>query len=104
GRRARHGRRDRRCAHRPVPAAARAAERRPRAAREVDARRAPGDAPASRSAVPVTDDELLAETRAFNELLAEALAELPSVHTLPPAYTRAARREGRGVFPPLVFA
>jgi acetyl esterase len=52
----------------------------------------------------VTDDEILAETRAFNELLAAALAELPSVHTLAPAYTRAARREGRGVFPPLVFA
>jgi acetyl esterase len=52
----------------------------------------------------VTDDEVLAETRAFNEVLAAALAELPSVHTLPPAYTRAARREGRGVFPPLVFA
>jgi acetyl esterase len=52
----------------------------------------------------VTDDEVLAETRAFNEVLAAALAELPSVHTLPPAYTRAARRQGRGVFPPLVFA
>ncbi len=54
--------------------------------------------------MPVTDDDVLAETRAFNEVLAAALAELPSVHTLPPAYTRAARREGRGVFPPLVFA
>jgi acetyl esterase len=54
--------------------------------------------------MPVTEDDVLAETRAFNELLAAALAELPSVHTLPPEYTRAARREGRGVFPPLVFA
>ena len=54
--------------------------------------------------MPVTDDDMLAETRAFNELLAAALAELPSVHTLPPEETRRARREGRGVFPPLVFA
>ena len=52
----------------------------------------------------MTEDDVLAETRAFNELLAAALAELPSVHTLPPEETRRARREGRGVFPPLVFA
>lgn len=52
----------------------------------------------------MTDDEVLAETRAFNDLLAVALAELPSVHTLPPEHTRRARRDGRGVFPPLVFA
>ena len=32
----------------------------------------------------MTDDDVLAETRAFNELLAAALAELPSVHTLAP--------------------
>jgi len=47
---------------------------------------------------------MLAETRAFNELLEAALADLPSVHTLPPEETRRARRQGRGVFPPLVFA
>ena len=101
---ARHGRCDRRRAHRPLPAAAGATERRPRAPRTVDARRASGHAAEAHSAVPVTDDDVLAETRAFNELLAAALAELPSVHTLPPEETRRARREGRGVFPPLVFA
>jgi acetyl esterase len=52
----------------------------------------------------VTDDEVLAETRAFNVALEQALALLPSVHTLPPEDTRLARREGRGVFPPLVFS
>jgi acetyl esterase len=52
----------------------------------------------------VTDDEVLAETRAFNVALEQALAVLPSVHTLPPEETRRARREGRGVFPPLVFS
>ena len=52
----------------------------------------------------MTDDDVLAETRAFNDVLAAALAELPSVHTLPPEETRRGRREGRGVFPPLVFA
>ncbi len=54
--------------------------------------------------MPVIDDDVLAETRAFNELLQAALAELPSVHTLPPEETRRARRDGRGVFPPLEFA
>src|SRR6478736_5363814 len=101
---ARHRWCDRRRAHRPVPAAADATERRPRAPRTVDARRASGHATEAHSAVPVTDDDVLAETRAFNELLAAALAELPSVHTLPPEETRSARREGRGVFPTLVFA
>jgi acetyl esterase len=52
----------------------------------------------------VTDEEMLAETRAFNAQLELVLAELPQVHTLPPEETRRARREGRGVFPPLVFA
>ena len=52
----------------------------------------------------MTEAEMLAETRAFNELLAAALATQPSITTLPPAVTRHARREGRGVFPPLVFA
>ncbi len=47
---------------------------------------------------------MLAETRAFNDALGLALAALPSVHTLPPEETRRARREGRGVFPPLVFS
>ncbi len=47
---------------------------------------------------------MLAETRVFNAALAQALAALPSVHTLPAEETRRARREGRGVFPPLVFS
>ena len=47
---------------------------------------------------------MLAETREFNAALAQALAALPSVHTLPAEETRRARREGRGVFPPLVFS
>ncbi len=52
----------------------------------------------------MTEAEMLAETRAFNELLAAALATEPSITTMPPEVTRRARREGRGVFPPLVFA
>ena len=52
----------------------------------------------------MTEAEILAETRAFNGLLAAAIATQPSIATLPPAVTRRARREGRGVFPPLVFA
>jgi acetyl esterase/lipase len=40
-----------------------------------------------------------AETRAFNRELAATLAELPKVHEVPPEVTRAARREGKGVFP-----
>ena len=51
----------------------------------------------------MTDAEMLAETRSFNEALAFALAAQPSIHTLPPSVTRQARREGRGVFPPLEF-
>jgi acetyl esterase len=47
---------------------------------------------------------MLAETRAFNAALAQALSALPSVHKLPAEETRRARREGRGVFPPLVFS
>jgi acetyl esterase len=51
----------------------------------------------------MTDAEMLAETRTFNDALGALLATQPSIHTLPPAVTREARREGRGVFPPLVF-
>ena len=68
GLRARHRRRDRRRAHRPLPAAAGATERRPRAPRTVDARRAAGHAAEAHAAVPVTDDDVLAETRAFNDV------------------------------------
>ncbi len=40
------------------------------------------------------------ETRAFNAELERTLSRQPSVHTLPPAVTRRARAEGRGIFPP----
>ncbi len=46
------------------------------------------------------DVDHLAETRAFNAELERTLARQPSVHTVPPAVTRQARAEGRGVFPP----
>src|SRR5579884_1545508 len=48
-------------------------------------------------------DRLLAETRAFNAELERLLATQPPVHTLPPAETRRARREGRSIYPPPVF-
>jgi acetyl esterase/lipase len=39
------------------------------------------------------------ETAAFNTWLAAELANLPPVHKVPPALTRKARAEGRGLFP-----
>ena len=48
-------------------------------------------------------DTLLAETRAFNVELERMLATIPSVHTVPPAESRQARREGRGIFPAPVY-
>jgi len=48
-------------------------------------------------------DTLLADTRAFNAELERLLARMPSVHTVPPAETRRARREGRGIFPAPVY-
>jgi acetyl esterase len=48
-------------------------------------------------------DTLLAQTRAFNAELERLLASMPSVHTIAPAQTRQARREGRGIFPAPVF-
>ncbi len=51
---------------------------------------------------PVTA-EVLAETRAFNDLLERMLAAVPSVHTVPVEQTRRVRREGGGAFPPPVF-
>ena len=47
-------------------------------------------------------DDALEETRTFNRALEEILASVPSVHTMPPAETRAARAEGRGTFGPVV--
>lgn len=51
----------------------------------------------------MTDAEILAETRAFNEQLEQLLATMPKVHELPAEATRQARLEGRGPFPPLVY-
>jgi acetyl esterase len=51
----------------------------------------------------MTEPEMLAETRSFNAALEALLATQPPVHTLPPEVTRQARRDGRGIFPPLVF-
>ena len=51
----------------------------------------------------MTEAEMLAETRAFNQALEAILATQPAIHTLPPEETRQARREGKGVFPPLIF-
>ncbi len=41
-----------------------------------------------------------AETAAFNAWLEATLAETPPTHEVPPAITRQARIEGKGVFPP----
>ena len=49
------------------------------------------------------DEAALAETRAFNEEIALRLSQQPSVHTVPPEASRLARREGRGIFPPIKF-
>jgi acetyl esterase len=43
-----------------------------------------------------------AATLAFNQQVEELLSKAPSVHTLPVEQTRAARREGRGTFGPIV--
>jgi acetyl esterase len=48
-------------------------------------------------------ETLLAETLAFNVELERLLATMPSVETVPPQETRAARREGRGIYPAPVF-
>ena len=45
-------------------------------------------------------DAAIAEARAFNSGIERLLGSQPSVHTLPPAIVRRARREGRGVFAP----
>jgi acetyl esterase/lipase len=45
------------------------------------------------------DDATRQEVRTFNAALEEILAAGPSVHTVPPEQTRAARAEGRGTFP-----
>lgn len=47
----------------------------------------------------MTPEEELAQTRTFNAAVEDLLAGMPSIHTVAPAETRAARREGRGAFP-----
>ena len=55
-------------------------------------------------AVAVTIDEaMLAESRAFNEMLEQLLAEQLPVDQVPPEVSRTARREGRSIFPPPIF-
>jgi acetyl esterase len=49
------------------------------------------------------DEDVLAESRSFNETISELLAEQPSVHEVPPEASRRARREGRSVFPAPAF-
>jgi acetyl esterase len=51
----------------------------------------------------VTDEEMLAETRAFNEGLVQLVATLPPLHTVSPVETRRSRRESGGIFPPPVY-
>lgn len=48
-------------------------------------------------------EAVAAEARAFNAKLEALLATQPSVHTLPAELVRAARRAGKGIFPPPVF-
>jgi acetyl esterase len=56
-------------------------------------------------ALMVTDVEPrdIDEARAFNTQLEALIASQPLVTTLPPAVTRKARREGKGIFPAPVF-
>jgi acetyl esterase len=50
------------------------------------------------------DEAMLAESRAFNEMLEQLLAEQEqSVDMVPPEVSRTARREGRSIFPPPIF-
>lgn len=51
----------------------------------------------------LSPDTLLAETRSFNAELERLIATMPAVHTVSPAETRRARREGRGIYPAPVF-
>jgi acetyl esterase len=51
----------------------------------------------------VTEEEMLAETRAFNAGLEELLRGMPPVHTVPAEGTRRARRADGGIFPAPVY-
>jgi acetyl esterase len=48
------------------------------------------------------DDDAMAEVRAVNELLEATLAQAPSIHTVPPEETRAARLQGESWMGPVV--
>ena len=54
--------------------------------------------------IEAVPEAALVEARAFNEKLEKLLATLPSTHTLDPKVVRAARRAGKGIFPPPVFS
>ena len=56
-----------------------------------------------REAQTAVDEHDLVEARALNAQVESFLATVPSVHTVPVALTRQARREGKGAFPPLIF-
>jgi acetyl esterase len=57
----------------------------------------------ARSVVTEVDQKDVDEARAFNAQLETRIASVPSVHTLPPDFTRRARRDGTGIFPAPVF-
>jgi acetyl esterase len=59
--------------------------------------------PTTQSFTELVTPAALAETQTFNTHLERLLATQPSVHTLPPALVRQARKEGRGAFPPPVY-
>ena len=50
----------------------------------------------------VAEPDLVAECRAFNEVLARQLATMPPLETVPPEVSRRVRRDGGGIFPPHV--
>ncbi len=56
-----------------------------------------------RSATIDVDQQDIDEARAFNAQLEALIATQPSVMTVPPAVSRQARREGRGIFPAPIF-
>jgi len=53
--------------------------------------------------IQIVPDEVAREAIAFNAQLEAALADLPPLHTVPPALVRAGRRAGKGIFRPSVF-
>src|SRR5688572_21628024 len=47
-------------------------------------------------------DELVEQSRALNDTIEQALASVPSLHTVAPEVTRRNRAEGKGIFGPVV--